>query len=148
MTEQVITASQLTIKVDGNEIQSAVMDSVLEVTVDQHTQLPWMFTIKLYDQDLEYIDEGPFDLTKEVEILAQKDDRSPVTLIKGEITALEPRFNEGMTPELLVRGYDKSHRLSGVRSLDKAGRNHALGKLGRRRIAESHHVWRCQRLVL
>ncbi|MGB4868916.1 MAG: hypothetical protein WBP47_02670, partial [Candidatus Promineifilaceae bacterium] len=32
-------------------------------------------------------------------------------LITGEITALEPRFEEGMVAELLVRGYDKSHRL-------------------------------------
>jgi uncharacterized protein len=33
------------------------------------------------------------------------------TLIKGEITALEPVFGEGMVAELVVRGFDKSHRL-------------------------------------
>jgi phage protein D/phage baseplate assembly protein gpV len=36
-------------------------------------------------------------------------DRS--TLIKGEITALEPLFEEGMIAKLVVRGYDISHQL-------------------------------------
>ena len=34
-----------------------------------------------------------------------------MTLIEGEITALEPDFAEGMVASLVVRGYDKSHRL-------------------------------------
>jgi phage protein D/phage baseplate assembly protein gpV len=111
MSRDTIVASQITIKVDGAEIQRRVLDSVLEVMVDQNTQLPWMFTLRINDPNLTIIDEGPFDLTKEVEIEAQNEDRIRFKLIKGEITSLEPRYNEGMTVELLVRGYDKSHRL-------------------------------------
>ena len=70
-----------------------------------------MFLLRFLDPGLELLDHGPFDLTKEVEVLAQKADGTPVSLIKGEITALEPQYGEGMIAELLIRGYDKSHRL-------------------------------------
>ena len=57
------------------------------------------------------LDEGPFDLTKTIEIKASDANDEKISLIKGEITALEPSFQEGMLAQLVVRGYDKSHRL-------------------------------------
>lgn len=104
-------ASKIFIKVNGSEVQRPIMQNLQEVTVDQHSHLPHMFTIRLTDPTLELLDKGPFDLTKEVEIAAAKPEGEKVTLIKGEITALEPQFEEGMIAELIVRGYDKSHRL-------------------------------------
>jgi hypothetical protein len=56
-------------------------------------------------------DGGLLGLTKEIEIIAEKEDRSKITLFKGEITALEPSYKEGMILEVVVRGFDKSHRL-------------------------------------
>lgn len=103
--------SRIYIKLDGNEVQRPVMQKLVEVVVDQHTHLPDFFTIRFLDENLELLDNGPFDLIKEVEIEAAKQDGNKVSLIKGEITALEPLYNEGMIAELLVRGYDKSHRL-------------------------------------
>lgn len=111
MPDQFNIASQVSIKLSGNPVQDTVMDKFAGATVDQHTHLPNMFTLRFYDPDLELLDNGPFDLTKEVEILAEKKDGSKVSLIKGEITALEPTFEEGMVAELVVRGYDLSHRL-------------------------------------
>ena len=104
-------ASQISIRLDGTEVQEPVMVNLAAVVVDQHSHLPDMFTIRLHDPDLELLDEGPFDLTKETEIAAEKPDGEQVTLMKGEITALEPEFDEGMIAKLVVRGYDKSHRL-------------------------------------
>ncbi len=104
-------SSQLYIKVGGQQIQTPIMTSVLEVMVDCHAHLPGMFTIRLSDQGMKILDGGPFDLTKEVEIEARTGENQKVSLIKGEITALEPLFGEGMICELVVRGYDKSHRL-------------------------------------
>ncbi len=111
MSNQPEIVSQLNIKISGTDVQDAVIQELAGVTVDQHTHLPGMFTIKLYDPGLELLDRGPFDLTKEVEILAEKPGGQMVSLITGEITALEPQFQEGMIAELVVRGYDKSHRL-------------------------------------
>lgn len=111
MSEQPPLTSQLAIKLAGQPVQQPVMAAVAEVTVDQHAHLPHMFTLRLHDPGLELLDNGPFDLTKPIEISAEDDEGNSFPLIKGEITALEPRFEEGMIAELLVRGYDKSHRL-------------------------------------
>jgi phage protein D/phage baseplate assembly protein gpV len=104
-------ASQIGIKIDGNDVQSDVMDKLASAAIDQHTFLPGMFTLRFYDSDLSLMDSGPFNLTKEVEISAAGADNEWVTLIKGEITALEPEFGDNMIPEFVVRGYDPTHRL-------------------------------------
>jgi len=111
MPEHSELASQIRIKINGTEAQPDVMANVASVEVDQHAYLPAMFLIRMQDPDLEMIDNGPFDLTKEIEISAQTPDGEWSDLIKGEITALEPEFQEGMIAQLAVRGYDKSHRL-------------------------------------
>lgn len=111
MPETFELASQITIKVNGADVEPDVMAHLVFVEVDQHAHLPAIFTIRAADPEFELIDEGPFDLTDEIEIRAQKPDGTWATLIKGEITSLEPEFQEGMIAQLAVRGYDKSHRL-------------------------------------
>lgn len=110
MPNQPVT-SQIQLFVDGSEVQNPIYTKVLEVMVDQHAQLPGMFTIRLEDSDFAVIDGGPFDLTKEVEIKAKNTSNTSFSLMKGEITALEPRFEPGKITQLVVRGYHKSHRL-------------------------------------
>ena len=104
-------ASQLYIKLGGSPVQPSVLGALLEAVVDQHVHLPAMFTIRLHDPGMKILDGGPFDLTKEVAIEAKTADDKTIAIIKGEITALDPQFGEGMVGELLIRGYDKSHRL-------------------------------------
>lgn len=111
MADQKPLSSQIEIMVAGSPLPPTLLAEVAEVTVQQHVHLPHMFTIHLYDPYLKLLDEGPFDLGKEVTIKAGDEDEQLFTLIKGEITALEPLFNEGMVAELFVRGFDKSHRL-------------------------------------
>lgn len=102
----------LYIKVDGNNLPIAVMDDLLEVTVENSLHLPHMFTIHVHDEKLDWLNDGPFKLGKEVEIAAvEEESGTSHVLIKGEITALEPDFGEGTQATLLVRGYDRSHRL-------------------------------------
>lgn len=103
--------SRIYIKVGGTEVPRTTMQKLAEVVVDQHTHLPDYFTIRLYDEEKELLDNGLFDLTKEVEIESALENGTKVKLIKGEITSLEPIFKDGMNSELLVRGYDKSHRM-------------------------------------
>jgi phage protein D/phage baseplate assembly protein gpV len=111
MPESSALASQVQIKIDGSEVQPEVMANILALTVDQHVYLPDMFTIRVQDPEFEIIDNGPFDLTKEIEISAETQEGESFDLIKGEITAIEPAYQEGMLARLVVRGYDKSHRL-------------------------------------
>ena len=105
--------SQILIKVGGKTLahDDPALTQLLEVTVDQHAHLPSMFTIRLRDRDLKLLDEGPFDLAEAIEISSLGKDGRPILLIKGEVTALEPEFAEGMVAQLVVRGYDRLHRL-------------------------------------
>lgn len=103
--------SAISIKLDGTEVDAAVMAKLAALIIEQHSHLPNMFTIRLLDPELELLDNGPFDFTKQVEVIAQTSEGKQVSLIKGEITALEPEFGEGMIGELVVRGYDASHKM-------------------------------------
>ncbi len=104
-------ASQISIKLNGTELPADVQAKLMAVSVDQHAHLPAMFTIRLQDRGLILLDQGPLDLTGTVEISAERADGERFVLMEGEITALEPIFGEDMMAELVVRGYDKLHRL-------------------------------------
>ncbi|MDI7277647.1 MAG: VgrG-related protein, partial [Anaerolineae bacterium] len=100
------------IKVDGNDVATEVMDDLIEVTVDTSLHLPDAVTIHIHDERLRWIDEGPFVLGKEIEVSAQPEGGGTSQVIfRGEITSLEPDFGEGTQATLLVRAYDRSHRL-------------------------------------
>lgn len=111
MPENHALASQIALKLDGQKVDREVLEMVLEVSVDQHVHLPDMFVLQLNDPGLQILDSGPFDLTKEVDVTAENAEGEEKSLFKGELTALEPNFDQGMTATLTVRGYDKSHRL-------------------------------------
>ena len=105
-------SSQIKIRVDGTDVAPEIMADLVEVIVDQHAHLPGMFSVHFRDPRLDLIDgRTPFNLTKEVEIFGAQGSGSLVSLIKGEITAVEPILGEGMTSEAIFQGYDKSHRL-------------------------------------
>lgn len=102
----------LYIKVDSQDLTTKAMDDLVEVTVETNLHLPHMFTIHLHDEQIKWMDEGPFELGKEVEIaFVREENGTSRRLIKGEITAIEPDFREGTQAMLLIRGYDRSHRL-------------------------------------
>jgi phage protein D/phage baseplate assembly protein gpV len=97
--------------VDGAPVDADVMQHIMEAVVDQHSHMPHMFMLRFHDPKLELLDNGPFDLTKKVKIEASHADGSKVLLIEGEITGIEPQFEEEKPAEFVVRGYDVSHRL-------------------------------------
>jgi phage protein D len=103
--------AKILVSVDDVEIGRPVFQKLLEAVVDQHVHLPGMFTLRFYDPDLELLDEGSINLAKSVRIETHTRGNEKVTLLQGEITSLEPQFGEGMIAELVVRGYDFSHRL-------------------------------------
>ncbi len=102
----------LFVKIDGTDLPKEAMDDLIQLTVDTSLHLPDMFTIHIHDERVKWVDEGPFGLGKEVEISALPEEGGgSQVLFKGEITSLEPEFGEGTQATLLVRGYDRSHRL-------------------------------------
>jgi phage protein D/phage baseplate assembly protein gpV len=103
------------IKIGGQDVSQDFENAILEIIVDSSLYLPSMFTIKLMDPQLKWVDDALLDIGKEVQIQMKADENEGPTqaaiLIKGEITALEPLFSPGGETALVIRGYDKSHRL-------------------------------------
>ena len=113
MPEEARLMDHLYIKVGGEELPAGAMDDLVEVSVDSNLHYPDMFTICLHDERLEWISTDLFGLGKEVEIATVPDEGGrSTTLIKGEITALEPDFSAGTQAILQVRGYDRFKHFS------------------------------------
>jgi phage protein D len=105
---------QFFVKIGGNEVPEDFMDAIVEIVVDASLILPSMFSICLFDEELKWVDDNLLDIGKAVEIKASMPAEIGTQegiLIKGEITALEPHFSVDGRSTLVVRGYDKSHRL-------------------------------------
>ncbi len=113
------------ILINGSEISIETKAHIAEVNIDMDHDMPNMFTIELFSSDtqddwsrsisevseLPWIDDQElFSIGNEVEIqIGYINDLE--TVIKAEITGLEPKFTSDSLPSLIVRGYDRGHRL-------------------------------------
>jgi uncharacterized protein involved in type VI secretion and phage assembly len=104
--------AQVDIKVNGRQLSRELIDAMVDVVVDTTLHLPAMFALRFHDEALEILDGGPFDLGKPIEIELPSADGPMIQVFKGEITGLEPAYNENAMIMLTVRGYDKTHRLN------------------------------------
>jgi uncharacterized protein involved in type VI secretion and phage assembly len=120
--------TQLYLKIDGADAPPDLYDAVSSFVVDSTLNMPSMFVIELHDVDplsansasLKWVDNSLISMGKVVEISTAENvaDDSTATqnqLIKGEITSIEPIFEGPGKTRLIIRGYDKSHRLHRLR---------------------------------
>lgn len=126
----------VTVKVSGQDLDPDLASLILEVRVEDDLVHPDSFVVKLSDPGLENIDGNTFEIGKEVEIWMKSpggaDDAAPTQpqkLIKGDIVALEPEFNDGGA-FIVARGYDKSHKLNRTKNT-KAYQNQTFGDIAR-----------------
>jgi len=105
--------AQMYLKIDGTDASRELMNDLIELVVDTSLHLPDMFTIHLNDPNLTWVDSSLFKIGAIVEISGKAaGENSPTDLItKGEITSIEPEMTEDLASTLLIRGYDKMHRL-------------------------------------
>lgn len=103
------------IKINGSDLKAKELADVMEVHVYQDVDAPAMFTIQFVNWDVAsskvtWSDQKMCREGSEVEIALGYLGKLE-SLIAGEITGLEPEFRAGEAPTLLVRGYDRLHRL-------------------------------------
>ncbi len=102
--------------IDGTALSLEAKAHVESVTVDDSVEMPSMFTVDIIGaEDLKkpfpwVDDEELFAIGKAVEVKLGYGS-SLETVFKGEITALEPEFTSTRLPSMIVRGYDRRHRL-------------------------------------
>jgi len=101
---------QFFVQVDGADLGSDVLDELEEAVVEDDLLQPAMFTLRFYDRDLALIEGSTFKLGAQVVLGMTNQKGARKVILEGEVTALEPEF-EPHYIALVVRGYDKSHRL-------------------------------------
>ncbi|NDJ84541.1 MAG: VgrG-related protein [Chloroflexi bacterium] len=101
------------VKINGANLETSMMDRMLDLVIDSSMNMPDMVVVTFDDERLELINGDSFPLGGkiEIELSSREDPRQTKPVFKGEIVAIEPEFLEGMRAVLVVRGYDKSHRL-------------------------------------
>jgi phage protein D len=103
--------------INGSALSAVEGAHVVHVSVEQATELPDIFSLEIVasdeldDQFMWVDDEGLFPVGGSVEVKLGYADQL-ASLFKGEITGLEPSFAAGRAPTLVVRGYDRRHRLA------------------------------------
>ncbi|MCA0457955.1 MAG: VgrG-related protein [Chloroflexi bacterium] len=103
---------QIEIKVGGTDLTNDIMDVLYEAEIETSLYLPSMFTLRFHDEELNLTDGTTFAAGAAVEIKLPDDSGALSTVFKGEITAIEPEFTKDFVAMLVVRGYDKGHRLN------------------------------------
>jgi phage protein D len=103
------------VKVDGNFLPQEIDADIVEVMICDHVSGASWFcvNINMWDsnkQEFKYIDDKPFKEGAKLEVRFGYDETSMVSLIKGEVTTLEPEFSEDGAHTLKVEGYDSLHR--------------------------------------
>ena len=106
------------VKLDGQALEATVIDNLLEVRVDLQARLPDRCSLRFADPDLSLVDTDSFPLGGELEVLlAGPETGSAKRVFKGQVASLEPEFDQ-REAVLVVRAYDRAHRLTRTRRTD------------------------------
>jgi phage protein D/phage baseplate assembly protein gpV len=106
------TAESVKISVNGTDLGEEWLGKLLDVHVRDNLLLPDMAHVRFRDPDGSKVRNNPLTLGAELIVkLGADTDRSPATLFKGEIVALEPEFREDEAI-ISARAFDQGHRLN------------------------------------
>jgi phage protein D len=115
-TAAVSAAAGVEIKLAGAALDRELMESIVEITIKDNLMLPTVAQIKIIASDfagaLTAIDGNKLTVGKQIEIGFNKRDSNVVeNVFKGEIVSEEPDLGPGHAT-IVVRAYDKAHRLN------------------------------------
>ena len=113
-----LLSAAIAINVNGSALPAEQFDRLAEVSVEQSLHLPSMCTLRLHDVGRQparaiffnLLDQNAFAIGAELEVsLGRIGD--PEVVFQGEITAVELEAATEHMPRILVRAYDRAHRL-------------------------------------
>lgn len=100
---------QFSAKIDGKPLAAEI--ELLECVVESSLHLPDVCTMRIYDYDFKWLDSSDFKEGKKLEVEAGWDQKSLQPIFEGEIVGVELDLAAHHTATMVVRAYDKSHRL-------------------------------------
>src|SRR4051812_19141819 len=98
--------AQAYIKLNGQNIAIEYMNRLISLEVDESLYLPDMFTLHFEDPGVALLQKDLFKPGAEIEIQVGTEDGTQ-SLIKGELTAVEPHLYADGRSTLMVRGYSR-----------------------------------------
>ena len=113
--------SQFYIKVNGQDVSEEIQSRIVNIQVDSSLGMPAMALVDLHDEGRIHVDNPDFKIgnTLSVGVTVNVDEDIPGTslpnMFEGEITAIEPVYEAGGATRVVIRAYDKSHRLHRTR---------------------------------
>lgn len=105
-----------TLKIEGSDAPPELFDVLSELEVDQSLHMPAMFTLRIVESmtsrsTWKWTDDARISVGKAIKVLV-KVGSADVELVDGEVTSIELDVGKDVSNAMLiVRGYDKSHRL-------------------------------------
>jgi len=110
MPERKPMQDQCHVLIDGAPASEKILQGLMSVRVEQGLDLPSVCILRIQDDELEIVDGGDFDIGKGVRI-EMGSGRRLKPVFEGEVVGLEmePTYRGSMV--LVVRAYDRSHRL-------------------------------------
>jgi phage protein D len=102
--------SQVYVKIDGFPLMGRVIDDLTEARVESTVHLPDLATLRFNNPELEWSDGEKFKVGQEIEV-EFGDSRLKRQVFSGEVTALGLEVGEEGALNLVVRAYDRAHRL-------------------------------------
>ncbi|MEH1891178.1 MAG: VgrG-related protein [Nostoc sp.] len=128
MSTESLYLSLLRIEIDGEKVSKELRPDVLQMTIEESLHLPAMFTLVIYNRYAPTHNEPKikpwqhdplFEIGKKVKLgfcsstTLDPDFKEEIEkiLIEGEITGMEVNFENNNRADIIVRGYDFSHRL-------------------------------------
>lgn len=98
------------VSLDGSPLTDDLQAALLAVRVDESVQLPDAFSVRFDDPHFELFDRALITMGATVE-LAFRAEGDPVVVTTGEVTAIAVEQGTTGRHELVVSGYDATHRL-------------------------------------
>lgn len=99
------------ITLDGRPIAADLYPRITLLRVEESVQLPDAFEIHFEDAHFELFDTGTFSLGSRIAI-AMRTEGGPVAISAGEVTTIAVDQVDGRRHQLVVSGFDLTHRLS------------------------------------
>lgn len=110
MPDTQFLVSQIFVQTNGADISVERITRLFYALVEEDLNQPAMFELHFYDYQFDLIDSDVFKPGTEVTIGFDNQKGVRTNLLTGEVISLEPSISSAATT-LVVRGYDKLHRL-------------------------------------
>src|SRR5262249_20373745 len=103
--------SHFNLKLNGAQASREAVDAVMECVVENNLHLPDLCTLRIFDAGFKWLDADAFREGTRVQVLYGEEGEKLESIFIGEVTGLEMDLAAHGVPTLVVRCYDRSHRL-------------------------------------